>query len=366
MMEKEMNMKHDPEADMKHHPDEEKTSSSRSKRVPVKRKACSDDDGETKKRKVDPSEPAEPIKPTGVKNKKEFLEKLKKIVEKSTFFSRTNTSSVNTSEDDFEAKYEQMEQLGEGGFGCVFGGFRRSDNLQVAIKRIEKGFDLNTEVDEHGQFICAEVAVMQKLKDPQLQSADKASPVVLLDWYDLKEEIILVMERPIPATDMEDYLKSRGGKIEEDEVKIIMKQLIRTAVDLEERHIFHRDIKIQNVLIETSSSVPRARLIDFGLSCFTKETSVFTDFAGTLSIAAPESMFGSGYRAEPTTVWQLGVVGYEALHGVGFNTRKFAMNKLKIREDLSPDCKSFLKKCLRFSPAFRPKLKELLQHPWLI
>ncbi|XP_020555168.2 serine/threonine-protein kinase pim-1-like isoform X1 [Oryzias latipes] len=102
----------------------------------------------------------------------------------------------------------------------VSSGFRRSDNLQVAIKRIEKGFDLNTEVDEHGQFICAEVAVMQKLKDPQLQSPDKASPVVLLDWYDLKEEIILVMERPIPATDMEDYLKSRGGKIEEDEVKV--------------------------------------------------------------------------------------------------------------------------------------------------
>uniref|UniRef100_A0A3P9M2V8 non-specific serine/threonine protein kinase n=1 Tax=Oryzias latipes TaxID=8090 RepID=A0A3P9M2V8_ORYLA len=378
-MEKEMNMKHDPEADMKNHPDEEKTSSSRSKRVPskedgrtkaLKRKACSDDDdGESKKRKVEQSEPAEPMKPTRLKtmkNKKNFLKKLKKIIEKRTLLSRTNTSSVKTSEDDFEAKYEQMEQLGEGGFGCVFSGFRRSDNLQVAIKRIGKGFGLDTVVDEHGQLICTEVAVMQKLKDPQLQSADKASPVVLLDWYDLNEEIVLVMERPIPATDMKEYLKSRGGIAEEDEVKIIMKQLIQTAVDLEERHIFHRDIKIRNVLIETSSDVPRARLIDFGLSCFTAETSVFTNFAGTLSVAAPESMFGSGYRAEPTTVWQLGVVGYEALHGVGFNTRMFGMNMLRISKDLSPDCQCFLKSCLRSYPSFRPKLKELLQHPWLI
>lgn len=63
----------------------------------------------------------------------------------------------------------------------------------------------------------------------------------------------------------------------------ILKQLVEAAAELESKQIFHRDIKVENILIETSSDVPRARLIDFGLSCFFKQRSHYSVFYGTLS-----------------------------------------------------------------------------------
>lgn len=38
----------------------------------------------------------------------------------------------------------------------------------------------------------------------------------------------------------------------------------------------------------------------------------------------------SNYRAEPTTVWQLGVVLYEVIHSVRFNTRSFVTKEQRI------------------------------------
>lgn len=64
--------------------------------------------------------------------------------------------------------------------------------------------------------------------------------------------------------------------------QIILKQLVAGASAFEDKNIFHRDIKVENVLIETGSAVPRVWLIDFGLSCFVQEDS-FKVFRGTLS-----------------------------------------------------------------------------------
>lgn len=65
--------------------------------------------------------------------------------------------------------------------------------------------------------------------------------------------------------------------------QIIVTQLVNGLTELHNNQIFHRDIKIENILIETGSDVPRARLIDFGLSCFFKTQSVYRIFYGKMS-----------------------------------------------------------------------------------
>lgn len=205
---------------------------------------------------------------------------------------------------------------------------------------------------------------MLELQDGKTGVVENSSTVSLLDWYDLQQEQVLVLERPIPAEDLFNYTEMSGGSLEEDTAKIILKQLVDGALELEKKDIFHRDIKVENVLIETDSDVPRVWLIDFGLSCFVKEGSLLNTFRGTVAHAPPEWYSCSSYSAGPTTVWQLGVLLYESLHQQ-FETREFLSNKLKISKRLSKSCQNFLRTCLKKVPEQRPTLEQLRHHPWL-
>nr|XP_046238894.1 serine/threonine-protein kinase pim-1-like [Scatophagus argus] len=243
---------------------------------------------------------------------------------------------------EFEAKYQQENHLGEGGCGCVFAGYRKADHLPVAIKHIAKDKVLCKE-RRNGKELSAEVAVMLKLQAGRTGLMEESAPVSLLDWYDLDQELILVLERPMPCMDLLNYIRTNRGHLQEDKAKIILKQLVDAANELEDKRIFHRDIKPENILIETSSDVPRVRVIDFGLSCFFKKTSVYRVFCGTPQHVPPEWYSHYTYRPGPTTVWQMGVVLYELLHRtVRFDTTSFLRHELPIRDELSRGKKNVL------------------------
>ncbi|XP_027129630.1 serine/threonine-protein kinase pim-1 isoform X1 [Larimichthys crocea] len=273
--------------------------------------------------------------------------------------------TIQDRRDKFEAKYVQQNHLGEGGYGAVFAGYRKADNLPVAIKHVPNDNVFCTHVDNNGKEISAEVDIMLKLAEGRT-GVRTSAPVSLLDWYDLGEELILVMERPVPSMDLSDYIQGNGGSLDEEEAKIIVKQLVDAAKELEDNCIFHRDIKVENILIETGLSTPRLRLIDFGLGCFFEESSCYHTFYGTPNHIPPEWFSRNTYHAGPTTVWQVGVVLYESLHRKPcFVTQNFLRNQQKISNELSEECQDFLKRCLAEVPEERPTLEELQLHEWL-
>ena len=61
--------------------------------------------------------------------------------------------------------------------------------------------------------------------------------------------------------------------------QIIMRQMVDTAIQMHANGVFHRDIKLENILIELESGVPRARVIDFGCGCFVRE-GCYSYFSG--------------------------------------------------------------------------------------
>ncbi|XP_069367925.1 serine/threonine-protein kinase pim-1-like [Paralichthys olivaceus] len=264
----------------------------------------------------------------------------------------------------FLDKYWEYDQLGEGGFGAVFAGFRREDCFPVAIKHIQDKHCLPP-LCLHGKELPAEVAVMLKLAEEKDDSAGMSAPIQLLDWYDLSNELILVLERPECASDLADHTAVNGGSLQEWEAKNIMRQLVDAAIGLEKRHIFHSDLKLQNILIDIGEISPCVRLIDFGLSEIVQKDTVITRFRGTRRHMPPEWYYHSEHMPGPTTVWQLGIVLYDMLHKSVFTTRGFLNKKLKISSGLSTDCKHFLRLCLKMAQARRPTLTELQCHPWL-
>lgn len=150
------------------------------------------------------------------------------------------------------------------------------------------------------------------------EAAGSAAHVQLLDWYDLFNQVILVLERPVPCTNLFHYCRYRSKAIlGEDQAKVspgrgrrgwrnprrhlpsfppqvIMKQLIEEAKLFHSKGIFHRDLKLENILINTSSVEPRIWVIDFGVGCFFTQRSVYRVFQGkkvSSTLTPPE---GSG------------------------------------------------------------------------
>ncbi|XP_014855082.1 PREDICTED: serine/threonine-protein kinase pim-1-like [Poecilia mexicana] len=269
---------------------------------------------------------------------------------------------VHSQRAEFQEKYIELHQLGDGGFGSVFAGYRVEGKLPVAIKHIPKDNVVIKHKDENGRELPMEVAVMLEMRN--LSSALWQSAfVTLLDWYDLDEHLIIVMERPMPSDNLSDYLMEHNGCLKDKKAKIILKQLVEAALYLQNANIFHRDIKVENILIETTAEGLQVYLIDFGLSCF-DDRRKHELLCGTPEHLPLDWFMHKNYCAEPTTAWQLGVVLFEVVHMTRFNTHSFLSKKLKISKKLSKNCQDVLTKCLRVDPKDRPTLEQLLSHPW--
>ncbi|XP_077475624.1 serine/threonine-protein kinase pim-2-like isoform X2 [Stigmatopora argus] len=268
----------------------------------------------------------------------------------------------------FAQKYQQLEKLGEGGFGSVYAGYRKSDCFPVAIKYIpiEKVESVFLYINGKIQKVPLEAWLM--LQASSLKNPDGSSAVVLLlDTYDMEKELVLVMERPVPSVDLFTFrTKYKLGPLEEYEARNIMKQLVDAAIKMHAVNVFHRDLKQRNILLEATFSLPRVRLIDFGCSCFVNEEP-YREYAGTLRYAPPEYVFKRPYKAGPATVWQLGALLFELLDGTErFDTLMFLFKGLTLNRVLSQDCKDFLWICLTSDMDQRATLEQMQWHPWLL
>ncbi|KAG7270598.1 hypothetical protein CRUP_011514 [Coryphaenoides rupestris] len=259
------------------------------------------------------------------------------------------SSSSSSSTGDFEARYEELQLLGSGGLGQVFAGYRREDRLPT----------LNGEQTD----IPLEVHLMQSVGGCEGPGA----PVLLLDWFHLGQELVLVQERPVPFVDLLTYMQSKEDPLQEQEAKMILRQVIQGILGLHSSGVLHRDIKAENILVETGSDTPRIRIIDLGCGCLL-HGGVYSEMSGTSSHTPPEWYKRGSYRAGPLTVWQVGVLLYNMLVGhCPFQTQtEIIQKKLQpIQRELSSSCQHFLKRCLTKPPLGRPPLEHLLLHPWL-
>ncbi|XP_069366591.1 serine/threonine-protein kinase pim-2-like [Paralichthys olivaceus] len=291
----------------------------------------------------------------------ESVDKVKSSSDKNTVL------SGHTSRADFEAKYSEYGKLGKGGYGSVYAGHRTSDNLPVAIKHIPNSVVPRQKVKIYGKKcrIPREVLLMHKAAGGP-ESVGKSAAVSILDWYDLDDEVVLVMERPVSSMELLQFQRNKGGPMDEDQAKIIMKQLVNAAIDMRAKGVFHRDIKSENILIETCSNGLRVRLIDFGCGRIHKKNSLYNKFAGTSAYVPPEFIISGEYMADPTTVWQLASLLFEMLDGFKqFHISEFIEEKITISSMWSNDCQDFLNKCLELDPLDRATLEEMQQHPWL-
>ncbi|RXN37134.1 serine threonine- kinase pim-2-like protein [Labeo rohita] len=84
----------------------------------------------------------------------------------------------------------------------------------------------------------------------------------LLDWTDHPDHFVTVLECPSPCENLVEFMRRHGGSLDEHTVRQIMWQATNAAHMCCLRRVLHRDVKLENLLINRETS--EVKLIDFG------------------------------------------------------------------------------------------------------
>ena len=109
------------------------------------------------------------------------------------------------------------------------------------------------------------------------------------------------------------YLKSKPNRrLEDSEAKFIFRQVLDGIKYLHSKNIYHRDIKLENLIINENNTV---KIIDFGFATITQKTKLLNFFCGTPSYMPPEIVQKKDYFGESADIWSSGILLYTILCG---------------------------------------------------
>jgi MAP/microtubule affinity-regulating kinase len=137
--------------------------------------------------------------------------------------------------------------------------------------------------------------------------------VKIYDVVETNNHLNIAMEY-LAGHSLGTYLKAQpSGKIGERACRNIFGQIARAVAYLHRLNIAHRDIKLENVILDKELT---PKLIDFGFSTCIEAGLGIKLFCGTPSYMAPEVVQRREYRGESADVWALGVLLFVSLTGV--------------------------------------------------
>ena len=188
--------------------------------------------------------------------------------------------------------------LGEGAYGKVYG----TNHPNVACKQVY----FKSELEGYPPFLLREISSSMAL--------NHCSNIIKIINVrsDLKHinHVNIYMTRF--ASDLITHLDTYGDIYDIESIKLIMFQIIQGLYNAELLSICHRDVKLQNILINSENKIVIA---DWGLSRFmqTNDRTVFTNNVQTRWYRAPELMLGDTKYNTSIDVWSIGTLLYEML-----------------------------------------------------
>nr|XP_055073130.1 uncharacterized protein LOC129453098 [Misgurnus anguillicaudatus] len=234
----------------------------------------------------------------------------------------------------FELLYNVGKQIGKGGFGTVYEGYRKFDERKVAIKFIlkESDFDCPIEMRGHAKPLYSEVAFNLMLLKPE------KSPYIveMLDWFEEKDRYIIILEFPERCMDLFDFAYINGGRLSETQARQLMRQAVLASMHCVDRGVIQMDLKPSNILVKIDTM--ELKLIDFGI-CRIVERS-------------PDGLL----FAVAQMVGELGVLLDTMVHGRDGHKSSDVM--------ISGECQEVISLCTVPQLYRRPTFEEVLQHKW--
>ncbi|XP_076455859.1 cyclin-dependent kinase 2-like [Babylonia areolata] len=204
--------------------------------------------------------------------------------------------------------FEKVEKIGEGTYGVVYKAKDLSRPRQttrgplsydlVALKKIR----LDSESEGVPSTAIREISLLKEL--------DHHNVVKLLDVNHYDNKLYLVFE--YLEKDLKKFMDSAPPEgIPKEIVQSFLYQLLSGLAYCHCHRVLHRDLKPQNLLIDSKLNI---KLADFGLArVFGVPVRTYTHEVITLWYRAPEILLGCRYYSVPVDIWSLGCIFVEML-----------------------------------------------------
>ncbi|EFJ33556.1 hypothetical protein SELMODRAFT_167058 [Selaginella moellendorffii] len=262
-------------------------------------------------------------------------------------------------------RYELVRDLGSGNFGVARLMRDKRTRELVAVKFIERG----EKIDENVQ---REIINHRSLRHPNIVQFKEASFVMLTPTH-----LAIIMEYAAGGELFERICNA--GRFTEDEARYFFQQLISGVSYCHASEICHRDLKLENTLLD-GSPAPRLKICDFGYSKSALLHSQPKSTVGTPAYIAPEVLSRKEYDGKLSDVWSCGVTLYVMLVGSypfedsadPRNFRKTIQRILNVQYTIpdyvrvSQECRHLLSRIFVATPAKRITISEIKKHPWFL
>ena len=275
------------------------------------------------------------------------------------------------------------KSLGKGSFGEVFLTKKVNGKELYATKRMDRA-EFNK--PDNNKRLLNEISILQKISHKNI--------VKLIEVKKTKSHIYIVTEfcNGGSLTDnLSKYVQIHRKAFSEEIVQYLMKQIVSAIYYLHMNKIVHRDLKLDNILLNFPNENDKAnlnmlkaeiKLIDFGFA--TRLRTVNGNLANTI-LGTPSNMEPhmlrdmenqmpslKGYN-EKVDIWSLGTLCYEMLVGrmafAGYSMeelyKKVKAGNYKLPLWLSKEAVSFINGMLQYDSNKRLSAVELLNHDFL-
>ncbi|THG98230.1 hypothetical protein EW026_g3921 [Hermanssonia centrifuga] len=263
--------------------------------------------------------------------------------------------------------YLLLRTLGEGEFGKVKLGLHMQWGEEVAVKLIRRG---NIDTTVRMGKVEREIEVLRSLKHPNI--------VRLYDVIETDKYIGIILEFA-QGGELFDHILAHRYLREKDACKLFC-QLISGVWYIHQKKIVHRDLKLENLLLDRNRNVI---ITDFGFANRFEHRSddLMQTSCGSPCYAAPELVISDGsYVGSAVDIWSCGVILYAMLAGYlpfdddpanpdGDNINllyKYIVNTpLSFPDYISADARDLLSIMLVPDPEQRANLRSIMSHRWL-
>jgi tRNA A-37 threonylcarbamoyl transferase component Bud32 len=200
-------------------------------------------------------------------------------------------------------RYRILEVIGEGGMGVVYEAHDAQVDRQVAIKLVRR------ECLTDSKFVTRfrrELEVTSQLRHP--------STIRVYEHGETEDGRPYMVMELLTGQSLAERLEQ--GRVPEFQALQFARQIAESLSEAHEHGIFHRDLKPDNIFIETVGVTTVIKVLDFGIAGgidamkLTRAGEVF----GTPQYMSPEQCNGTDLDHR-TDIYSLGCILYEMLEG---------------------------------------------------